>query len=129
MTMPLLSDAKAVPSEQSVDAAILHELHQLDDGGPPTIFRELVAVFSESTPRLLSQACAALGNPTQLTIIAHTLKGSCSNFGAHRMQALCLALEELGQQRKCDGAREIIDAIELEYFKVRKALICHEPKV
>jgi HPt (histidine-containing phosphotransfer) domain-containing protein len=125
MTTPPPRDITGTPGQELVDAAILDELHQLDDGGPPTIFRELVVAFSESTPRLLSQACAALDNPTQLTIIAHTLKGSCANFGAHRMQALCLELEQLGQQRKSAGARDIINAIELEFFKVRKALALH----
>ncbi|MDQ6809374.1 MAG: Hpt domain-containing protein [Verrucomicrobiota bacterium] len=70
----------------------------------------------------MSEACGALGNPTQLAIIAHTLKGSSSNFGAQQMEALCVQLEDLGRRQVTAGAREIIDAIEHEFFSVRAAL-------
>ncbi len=98
------------------------ELRALDEGGPPVIFLELVDLFRESTPPLLSRACEALQDPTQLRLIAHTLKGSCANFGAHPMEALCLELEQLGRLGDTTGARKVIDAIEQEFFKVRAAL-------
>jgi HPt (histidine-containing phosphotransfer) domain-containing protein len=60
-------------------------------------------------------------------MIAHTLKGSCSTFGAHPMEALCLQLEQLGRRGSSDGAREIIDAIEQEFFNVRAVLTKHCP--
>ena len=126
LTTPALSGvASPVAAAEPISAAALAELHQLDDGGPPEIFSELVALFTESTPQLLSQACNALGDPTQLTMIAHTIKGSCSNFGAHPMEALCMELEQLGRQGTSSGARELIDAIEQEFFNVRAALVNH----
>ena len=109
----------------TINERLIAELHELDEGGPPVIFRELVELFNESTPQLLSQACKPLANPTQLAMIGHTLKGSCSNFGAHRMEAVCLQLEQLGRGGRSDGAREIIDSIEREFFNVRAALTDH----
>ena len=110
---------------ESVSAVGIAELRLLDDGGPPVIFRELVGLFSDSTPALLSRACKVLDDPIQLMMIAHTLKGSCSNFGAHPMAALCLELEQMADSGITDGAREIIDAIEREFFLVRTALANH----
>ena len=97
----------------------------MDEGGPPLIFRELVQLFAESTPQLLSDACQALQTPARLAAIAHTMKGSCSNFGAQTMEKLCLDLEQLGRARTSAGARDLINAIEQEYFRVRAALTHH----
>jgi PAS domain S-box-containing protein len=116
-----LQKAHPAPAE-SVSAAGLAMLRKLEKGGAPGIFTELTDLFAQSTPRLLSQACNFLDNPTQLAIIAHTIKGSCSFFGAHPMEALCLELEQLGRQGTGHGAREIINAIELEFLKVRATL-------
>jgi len=125
MIVPSPSPALQAAAEAPVDATVLAELHQLDEGGPPAIFSELVALFSESAPRLLSQARLVTDDPAQLTVIAHTLKGSCSNFGAHRMGALCLELEQLALQGKNERTRTVIDATEQEFFRVRKALESH----
>jgi CheY-like chemotaxis protein len=119
-----LLKARPVPAEP-VSAKQLTMLRRLDKGGAPGIFSELTELFSESTPRLLSQACNALDDPTQLTMIAHTIKGSCITFGAHPMAALCLELEQRGRQGIGRDAREIINAIELEFFTVRAALANH----
>jgi PAS domain S-box-containing protein len=119
-----LLKALPVPAEP-VGAKQLTMLRRLDKGGAPGIFSELTELFSQSTPRLLSQACNALDDPTQLTMIAHTIKGSCITFGAHPMAALCLELEQRGRRGIGRDAREIINAIELEFFTVRAALANH----
>ena len=106
-----------------VSPAAIAELRRLDDGGPPLIFLELVQLFTDSTPQLLSQACAALGDPLQLALIAHSLKGSCSNFGAHKMEQLCAELEQLGRAKTTEGAQDLIHAIERQYYGVRAALL------
>ncbi len=41
------------------------------------------------------------------------------------MEKLCLELEQLGRAKMTDGARELINAIEQEYFRVRAALAEH----
>jgi CheY-like chemotaxis protein/anti-sigma regulatory factor (Ser/Thr protein kinase) len=119
-----LLKAHPVPADP-VGAKQLSLLRKLDKGGAPGIFSELTELFSQSTPRLLSQACDALDDPTQLTLIAHTIKGSCITFGAHPMAALCLELEQRGRRGIGRDAREIINAIELEFFTVRAALANH----
>jgi PAS domain S-box-containing protein len=119
-----LQKACPIPAEP-VGAKQLSLLRKLDKGGAPGIFSELTELFSQSTPRLLSQACNALDDPTQLTMIAHTIKGSCMTFGARPMAALCLELEQRGRRGTGREAREIINAIELEFFNVQAALTKH----
>jgi CheY-like chemotaxis protein len=119
-----LRKAHPVPAE-SVSAKELAALRKLEKGGAPGIFSELADLFAQSTPQLLSQACNALDDPTQLTMIAHTMKGSCATFGAYPMGALCLELEQRGRQGTGRDAREIINAIEKEFFNVRAALMNH----
>ena len=116
----------SIPGD-SVSATLIAELAGLDEG-PPLTLRDMVELFNQSTTQLLSQANNALADPTQLAMIAHTLRGSCSNFGAHRMEVLCLDLEQLGRDGRSDGALEIIDGIEREYFNVRAALAPHRPR-
>jgi CheY-like chemotaxis protein len=117
---------KAFPAPvESISATGLGMLRKLQNGGAPGIFMELTDLFAESTPKLLAQACSSLDNPTQLAIIAHTIKGSCSIFGADPMEALCLELEQLGRKGTSQGAREIINAIEVEFLNVRATLASH----
>ncbi|MEA3186797.1 MAG: two-component system, sensor histidine kinase and response regulator [Chthoniobacter sp.] len=122
-----LRKAHPVPAEP-VSAKALAALRKLEKGGAPGIFSELAELFAQSTPQLLSQACNALDDPTQLAMIAHTLKGSCFTFGAHPMAALCLELEQRGRRGIGRDAREIINAIELEFFTVRAALADHSAR-
>ena len=105
-----------------IGAKELAALRKLEKGGARGIFSELTELFVQSTPQLLSQACSALDNPSKLTMIAHTMKGSCTTFGAHPMGTLCLELEQRGRQGTGRDTREIINAIEQEFFNVRAAL-------
>jgi HPt (histidine-containing phosphotransfer) domain-containing protein len=82
----------------------------------------LIDSFTASTPQLLSQARDALSNPRELSAIAHTIKGSCSNFGARPMEALCLQLEHLVPAVGSDAARDLVAAIEREFLNVSSAL-------
>jgi PAS domain S-box-containing protein len=110
------------PVAAAVSTKELAFLRKLDKNGAPGIFAELTELFCRSTPVLLSQACEAVNDPTQLRLIAHTIKGSCITFGARPMEALCLELEQRNGHATSRSAREIINAIELEFFNVRMAL-------
>ncbi|MFN2475384.1 MAG: Hpt domain-containing protein [Chthoniobacterales bacterium] len=122
----LLRPPDAFPA---ISSSAIAELRSMDEGSPPLIFLELVQLFRDSTPQLLSQACDALTAPAELALIAHSLKGSCSNFGAHIREKLCFELEQLARANKSDHTRELIGAIEQEYFRVRAALAEHCARV
>ena len=93
-----------------------------DDGD--SLLSSLVVTFFENTPLVLAEAHAALGRASagELGRAAHTLKGSCSNFGAERMRAACQRLEDAARKKLPDEAAEMLAAIEREFALVRLAL-------
>lgn len=107
---------------ESIDGSVLANLQALAADGAPDILSELIELFAESTPQLIGAARAALHDPSVLSSFAHAMKGSCSNFGARRMQTLCGELEELGRGGNTSGADKLVSAIENEYKEVRRLL-------
>jgi HPt (histidine-containing phosphotransfer) domain-containing protein len=53
---------------------------------------------------------------------AHTVKGSASNLGAHRLAGLLLALEKQVKAGDLDHARKEFPSIQAEFGRVRSAL-------
>jgi PAS domain S-box-containing protein len=111
----------------SVDATSLAHLRELEEDAPG-IVSELIDSFRESTPKLLSQAWNVFDKPRELSAIAHTIKGSCSNFGARPMEALCLQLEQLAPAAGSDAARDLVAALEREFLNVSSALEDHRAR-
>jgi HPt (histidine-containing phosphotransfer) domain-containing protein len=65
----------------------------------------------------------------QLARAAHTLRGSCSNFGAERLQEACLKLEQAANNGALAGAGELLDKVEKEFNFVLVALKRERPLV
>jgi len=63
----------------------------------------------------------------QLARAAHTLRGSCSNFGAERMRAACQQLETFANGGVLEGAEELLAVVEKEFSYVRVALEHERP--
>jgi two-component system, sensor histidine kinase and response regulator len=129
------TDLQAAPalatdfSEPSINSVVFAKLRELEEDGAPGIVSELIDSFKESTPKLLSQAWNAFDKPRELAAIAHTIKGSCSNFGAGPMEALCLQLEQLGRAGGSDATRSLVSAIEHEFLNVSSALEDHRARI
>jgi CheY-like chemotaxis protein len=109
---------------EPVDASSLANLRELGED-IPGFLSGLIDSFKESTPKLLTQAWNACDQPRELSAIAHTIKGSCSNFGARPMEALCLQLERLAPAAGSNSARDLVTAIEREFLSVSSALESH----
>jgi HPt (histidine-containing phosphotransfer) domain-containing protein len=60
----------------------------------------LIDTFMKSAPRIVEEMNGALaqGPVAAVAQSAHTLMGSCSNFGAKPLQELCRELETLARQ-------------------------------
>jgi PAS domain S-box-containing protein len=91
------------------------------------ILTELIDTFMESSPLVLAAAESALQNrqPAGLAQAAHTLMGSCSNFGAKPLQALCMQLETMARAadpQSVKGAAQLLAAIRTELQRVCAAL-------
>jgi CheY-like chemotaxis protein/HPt (histidine-containing phosphotransfer) domain-containing protein len=85
---------------------------------------QLIELFAESAPKTLSDLRRALenSNAADLTLAAHTLKGSCSHFGASPLRDFCAQIEQMGLTGNIDGAAGFILSAEKELSRLREAL-------
>ena len=65
-----------------------------------SFLRDLVQVYLDDSPQRIAEIELSLaeGDAERLTRAAHSLKGSCSNFGASRLRAISERVEKLGRQ-------------------------------
>lgn len=93
-----------------------------DDGG--TLVRELVNFFLTDTPKRLAAMESAFeqNSAIELGRLAHFIKGSASNFGAHRLVALCFDIEQLSKSNSLESARGKFAELQNEYQRTRLAL-------
>jgi HPt (histidine-containing phosphotransfer) domain-containing protein len=89
------------------------------------VLGSVVELFVERTPPMFDEIRRALpgGDMMRIARFAHTIKGSCSNFGAHRMKAACERLEAAVAGSEGPARLvEILGEIEREFGYVRMAL-------
>jgi HPt (histidine-containing phosphotransfer) domain-containing protein len=117
-------NAHPAPVEPAIDATALDALRDLQEDGEPDILPALVNMFlSDARPRL-----DALSDAVQRGIApivereAHALKGSCANFGARLMMALCGRLQLAGRAADLTDAPALQDELAAEFERVRDAL-------
>jgi len=107
-----------------IDPATLAGFREMggDDGGQ--MIDSLIGTFLENSPTVLRTAreAAERHDSPELERAAHTLKGSCSNFGAERMSAACQQLELAAHDRVFDRVNELLATVETEFSSVRVAL-------
>jgi two-component system, sensor histidine kinase and response regulator len=126
-----LEAAAAVPDvadmnagEADVDRNVLAQIGDPAQGGDPTFFGELVAIFMQETPSLLEslRVAAAQDDAMQLTQTAHTLKGSAGYFGATGVQVLCERLEAMARTSALEDAPAVVQQLDRELTAVYRLL-------
>ncbi len=119
-----VSRSSSDDEEPAVDMARLDELAELGDEEDPHWISSIVERFVEDTSgRIVKLVVASeTGNATDLGLLAHALKGSCSNLGANRLSTLAKQLQALGQRGSVAGADDLIASLEKEFGRVRSVL-------
>lgn len=125
--------ARFVTRDQpAVDLAGLADLTEIDESG--AMLAELIELFFENSPSLLARARTAVADrsASELAQAAHSLKGSCANFGATRLQDLCDQAERLGHAVNGGAfpqqqAADLVARVEIEFQRVRDELSTHLP--
>jgi HPt (histidine-containing phosphotransfer) domain-containing protein len=109
--------------DPAVNEATLAELRSLNPEDPQFL-RELVELFFQDIPLRFADLELALtqGNAALLTRAAHTIKGSCSNFGAVQLADIALRLEQHGKTGTFAEARLLVPSLHAEYARVEAAL-------
>jgi two-component system, sensor histidine kinase and response regulator len=89
------------------------------------LLREIVGLFVEETPQLLSDIMESItrGDPVALERAAHALKGSVGNFGTKIAYEPALKLEAMGRGRELADAHELYLKLEKEVAFLRDALV------
>jgi HPt (histidine-containing phosphotransfer) domain-containing protein len=93
-------------------------------GGDKALLAEIAGIFLSEYPSLLQQIQAALTDRDahRLERAAHTLKGAVSNFGAPFATQAAFELEQLGRQRRFEGAEEAVAHLEAELSALHPVL-------
>ncbi len=103
----------------------ISSFRQLEEESGSTVLVSVIDLFIDRTPPMFKDVRrAVMGRDfPRVARLAHTIKGSCSNFGAHRMKAACERLEAaaLGEG-ETNAMVKFLDEIESEFGLVRTAL-------
>jgi HPt (histidine-containing phosphotransfer) domain-containing protein len=117
----LLASAAApdAPAE-AVDMAVLTSFEEAQLDGEPDLVVELIDLYLEDAAAKMEGLREALATSDEpmLRRLAHCLKGSSGNLGAHRMAALCDELEQIDCNDLLQKAGELLLSLEREFEHV-----------
>ena len=84
----------------------------------------LIDAYFEDSAGLFDEMETALqaGDAQRFSRAAHSLKGNSANFGASHLTGLSRELELLGKSGSLEGARPRLEALAVEYSRVKEAL-------
>ncbi|HEX8772657.1 MAG TPA: ATP-binding protein [Pyrinomonadaceae bacterium] len=118
------TDAMLPDDASSLDMTSLRELQRMQAKVGGDILAELTELFLRDTPPRLDGVSRAIAthDGEEVRHQAHTLKGSCLNFGAPRMAALCDWLEQQGLLGRFDEAAETAAELGREFSRVSSLL-------
>ncbi len=125
----IAQEVRELGGAPTIDRALLDGFRDLDSDESGGILGKLIDLFLENTPVVLVEAREAFAKNAHplLARAAHTLKGSCANFGAERMRDACWRLEQLAHSETLEGAAEMLREVEAEFNYVRLALERERP--
>lgn len=106
-------------STMTLDRDKLNELRDYFEDDPAFV-PEMLEIYLADTKKVMAPLRQAVeaSDTEALRKIAHKLKGSSSNVGAHRMVKLCKTLEELGKAGENEGAVTLLLEAEAEFEKL-----------
>jgi signal transduction histidine kinase/DNA-binding response OmpR family regulator len=110
--------------EDLLDLGVLAGLRELQAEGEPDILEELIGLFFEEVPPKLAALREAVEEDDARAVerVAHSLKGSSGNMGAMRMAAVYSEIEKVGGSGELTRAPELIDRLEVDLERTRRAL-------
>jgi HPt (histidine-containing phosphotransfer) domain-containing protein len=107
----------------AVDPSAIDALRELNPEDP-AFLRELIDVFLEDVPKRLAELDKSLATSDANLLIraAHTIKGSCSNFGATNLASISQEMEKQGKAGDFAGAAATLPTLKAEFVLVTQAL-------
>lgn len=107
----------------TIDPQALEGLRELNPDDP-AFLRELIDLFINDVGDRLAELDRALASSDVNLLIraAHTIKGSCSNFGATELTRLSQVMELQGKAADLPAAIATLPALKTEFTAVAEAL-------
>jgi HPt (histidine-containing phosphotransfer) domain-containing protein len=103
-----------------VDYEVLRSLQEVMEGEYPV----LLETFLNDSEERLAQLQHALAHQAtgllELSMAAHSFKGSSGNLGAVRLAELCSLLEIRAQEKRWVGVEELVAQINAEFLIVHR---------
>jgi HPt (histidine-containing phosphotransfer) domain-containing protein len=117
--LPVPADAPVAPSA-AVDMAMLRSFEEAQIEGEPDLVVELIDLYLEDASAKIDALREALAtsDETMLRRLAHCLRGSSGNLGAHRVAALCEELERIDGNDLLRTAGAALTNLEQEFERV-----------
>ena len=111
-------------SNPAVDPEVVAALRDIPGSRNRSLLDEMIELFSEDSATRVASMRAALAerDADGLAELAHSLKGSCSNFGAHELERLCKELQIGSVAGELGRAGELVAAVDRELERVLAAL-------
>jgi HPt (histidine-containing phosphotransfer) domain-containing protein len=107
----------------TLDPQAIEELRSLNPDDD-SFLRDLVQVYLDDSPQRIAEIELALaqGDTERLTRAAHSLKGSCANFGASRLRAISEQIEKLGRQGALQEVPARLPELKVAFAQVKADL-------
>jgi len=113
------------PPGSSINQTVILELRQLEMPGQPSIIRELVTVFIQTTTERLGVLNNSISNKNfdLLKRTAHTLKSSSATLGAEKMSQICLQIESSSTSGNLEAVSGLLNHLLREFETAKHELI------
>jgi CheY-like chemotaxis protein/HPt (histidine-containing phosphotransfer) domain-containing protein len=105
------------------DATPFDHAHLLEQvGGSPELVREVIGIFLEDLPGMVTAVEEALTDADGLMRAAHRLKGSLLTVGCVPATACVRVLEDLGRSGHVEGSAQLFTALQAELTRAEQVL-------
>jgi HPt (histidine-containing phosphotransfer) domain-containing protein len=93
-------------------------------GGDQQLLSQLCETFLEQSPKLLNSVRQAVQDrrPQEVSMLAHTIKGSVSIFAARKATDAAFRLEQIGESDDLSQADEAVEALTQELARLQPEL-------
>jgi two-component system, sensor histidine kinase and response regulator len=120
----VVGHGEAPPARTKPAAAFDEDALLARVGGSQALMREVIDLFLEDCPRLLSAVRQGLadGDGAAVHRTAHTLKGSAGNFGAQAVIALARRLEAHAREGNIPASDRVFSMLEAEIGRLMEEL-------
>ena len=114
----------SLAEEALLDVNTLNGIRALQNPESPNILEQLLEIYRSNAPELIDKLTSSIQDECYETIrdSAHSLKSASGNIGARKIFELSAKLEDMGRDKKIDGASKILAEIEQLFPKVNELL-------